>query len=642
MAVSDGPSARETQAPSTWERLRFPVAVLVVALVHLALMAYFNVGLLWSDHPYAGHDFDTHIHQTWRVLEGLEGWGKSWVYDPGLLIGYPHGVIFDADNKGWEIWTWWGTKLGLSRGFAFNTFVLAAHVTIPFVVYGSSRLFGLDRETALAAASCGIAFWFFDSWSHWCWWIGMVAYGWAGCFFLLPLALFYRYLEGRNLVWAGLAALTMGVAHTLHPYTFFMLVVPMLALYVRSFRDLKGWEHAVVVGIAVATVLTNLWWLRVAFSFWHYIQDSAYFGQGGLAYLPADFFGILIDSSSSGLIGTRTAFRVLFLIVCVVQLLRWRRQDDPRFVPFAWGVGAMFLLTYVGTYTPAAQIQPYRHVQPMGFLSVIPAGVLLRTWVRERPWKDWTPQLRVALLVGAVLASQQLARDVLYFGGASFRQTSKTASGRDFPMTQLGAGPFPDYRYQDYEVPEIVAWVRRVDRKSGRFLVEGPLLGEHLAWKTNAAILGGFTERNLGHAYANLFRISDQGRVSSRELDRYVRTYAVHWVVVETPDFLAPWWDEHEDVLERVGQFKTTRVYRVRRPTQLVRNGGGKARATTNKIEVNGSDPRTDVVLRFHWMEQLRCAPDCEIVRWELPGNKVGLIKVPAPHPADFTIENAY
>ena len=82
----------------------FALALLGVLGLHLACFLYFlPPSVWWTDQPMTGVDFETHIAQVWRVLEGLDGWGRTWVYDVRLLAGYPHGVLFDADNKGWEV-----------------------------------------------------------------------------------------------------------------------------------------------------------------------------------------------------------------------------------------------------------------------------------------------------------------------------------------------------------------------------------------------------------------------------------------------------------------------------------------------------------------------------------------------------------
>jgi predicted acyltransferase len=76
---------------------------LVLAGYALALLYFLPPRVLLSRQPVSGQELDTHVVQTFRVVEALERHGKSWAYDPQLLAGCPQGVIFDADNKAWEL-----------------------------------------------------------------------------------------------------------------------------------------------------------------------------------------------------------------------------------------------------------------------------------------------------------------------------------------------------------------------------------------------------------------------------------------------------------------------------------------------------------------------------------------------------------
>jgi hypothetical protein len=46
-------------------------------------------------------------------------------------------------------------------------------------------------------------------------------------------------------------------------------------------------------------------------------------------------------------------------------------------------------------------------------------------------------------------------------------------------------------------------------------------------------------------------------------------------------------------------------------------------------------------VIRFHWMETLRCRPGCKVERHPVAGDRVGFIRVPSPPPR-FEIYNSY
>jgi hypothetical protein len=625
----------------------FLAAVAAAVALHTALLFYFEPPkVIFAEKAIDTGDFQTHFHQALRVIEGIEGWGQTWVYDVNLLAGYPHGTIFDADNKGWELWTYALYRLGLPVGTAFNMFLLLAHLLLLPVVYGSARLFGLNRWGALAAMVMGSLLWFFDSFLHFCWIGGMVAYAMASYLFLLPLALFYRFIQpvtgSSRLHLALLTALLMGVGHIVHPYTFFIMLAPMAVLYLRASRDLGRVRQAAVLAIPVIVIGMNAYWLLVAIRFWHYILDSGFCGQTTLGYFPADFFGLLLDPTNTGLIGTRTGFRFLCLGAALATLWSWRREGDSRFGPFSLGIGLLLLLAYFGGYLePVTQIQPYRHVAAAAFLSTIPAAALFERLGRQRVLQRLPGLGRAAIIVLLLPALQHLARDVIYFFPEELPEVAPFVDGNR-PM--IAATGFPAHRSYRHTDPHpylylLVRWAEKREDRRGRILVQGGMDGEALAWMTDAEVLGGFQLLNLKHAHANLFRLHFQGEVDEQYLRRYLRNYAVRWVVITSPRV---WFDDKPGLLRLAARFAQYRIYRVEMEPDLFQQGSGEVKARTNRIEVRGTDPGQPLVLRYHWLETLVCEPDCELVPADNPMGGVDFIRIPAPHPRDLVIRNAY
>jgi hypothetical protein len=70
--------------------------------------------------------------------------------------------------------------------------------------------------------------------------------------------------------------------------------------------------------------------------------------------------------------------------------------------------------------------------------------------------------------------------------------------------------------------------------------------------------------------------------------------------------------------------------------------GSGQVRARTNTLDVQATAEHQDLVLSYHWHEALRCTPRCKVERFKIHRDPVGLIRIPAPHPASFTIYNSY
>jgi hypothetical protein len=622
----------------------------LLALHALAVDHFLPFEKVFSSALLQGGDYDTHIGQTLRVIEGLHGWGKSWVYDVKLLAGQPEGTIFDGDNKGWEIWTYAAMRLGLSQAYAFNTFVLVAMLACPLVVFAAARLFGLGVAASLLAGAMASTLWFFDSFCHWAWWIGMIAYAFASYFALLPLALFYRFVEHGSRRSAIGCALINGAAHLIHPYTFFMLAVPMLAIYLRARRRLSRGAHVGVLLIGAFTIGVNAFWLLPAFAHWHYILDSAYFGATGLQYIAGDFFNVLIDPDDSGVIGTRAGFRFLYVALATAGIALLHARRDPRALPFGAALATLFALGYFGTYIPGAlQIQPYRHVLPLGFFAVLPAAAFCQTLARERVLVRLGRPAQALLAVAAMVAVQHLVGEALYFTPELLREPDGLMHGDPSPLTAYGFMTSPHGRshihygvpadpWIDNSVEDVVRWIGANLPPGSRLLAEHMTIGERTAWKTHTEVMGGFRERNVQHSLANFFRRYGTKTVSDAELERYLRTYGIGWIVTlsRRQDF------ETSALLEKLPPIGQWSLYRTRFPVSPFAKNSGQLRARTNSIQVYSSNPTEDVVMRYHWHEALRCTPSCRVARSPVQDDAVGFIRVPAPHPPDFIVYNSY
>jgi hypothetical protein len=628
-------------------------AAVVAALgVHIALAAYFlDFKLVFAHAPIGGDDYNTHYAQTWRVIEGLRHWGRSWVYDIKLLAGQPEGTIFDADNKGWSLWTYALVRAGVSQPVAFNLFAAFVMLSVSPAIFGAARLFGFRFGTCVTAALLGSLLWYFDSFLHWAWWIGMVSYAFAAYFALIPLGLFYRFEQTRKLGYALLCAPVLGLAHLVHPYTFFILAVPMAVLYARSFRSFARRDHAAIVAIAVVTVAMNARWLLDALHHWHYILNSAYFAQARLSYLATDYLGQLRDPADSGMIGTRTGFRFLCLGLAACGLWQLRGERDPRFAPLAAAIGTLFVLAYLGALVPgAAQIQPYRHVIPLCFMLTLPAGYFVAQWATRDAARQASGTTRAVLVIAASIAVQHLVSDALYFMPTLMPKLAKMPDETVSPLSPYG---FPNLLPPDtplfvYRIPglavlqqsieEVEDWLVPRVAPGDRVLIDDPAFGERMAWRMPFEIIGGFRQRNLAHSHANLFR--DEGKYwSPAALADYLRTFAISWVITYVPrkDFEAASKD-----LRLMTVVHGFRIYRTQFPVSKVVGGAGKVLARTNRIEVLASDPNAPLLLSYHYHESLRCKPNCRVERGTVALDRVGLIKVPAPHPADLVIWNSY
>ena len=649
-AAERGPVPVPAVRPSP--RVGLWLAATGVILLHAALtQCFLPLSLVLGPEPIHGDDFDTHIGQTYKVLEGLQGWGRSWVYDPKLLAGQPEGTIFDGDNKAWELWTWVGVSLGASRELAFNSFVLAVFLAWPGLAFLGARLLGFSAGAAVLAAGLSSLGWFFDSFAHWVWWIGMVEYGAGTCFAIVPLALFYRFVRAPGLGLATGTAVALGAALIVHPYAFFILFAPMGCMYLAAARGFGRREHGLVAAIVAGCVALNLWWLLPAFAHWHYVLDSGFYAQAGPAFLVADFFDLLRDPSDTGVIGTRTGFRFLYLALSVAALVYWRRERDPRFVPFAALLGVCFALSYFAPFIPhARQIQPYRHALPLLFFAAVAAAGFVEHVLARRLLAGLPAAVNALLAVLAFGVVQHLAIQAAYFLPQLVPEARPLFDGTPALVNRYGFfNNFKAHTHMFYGLPrdpsfeagieDVERWVERRLPRGTRLLVDSMVLGERLAWKSHAEVMGGFELRNIDHSYANFFRRYGARRVDEATLEGYLRTFAISYVLLQRPrDDIA----KAERVLEAVPPIYPFHVYRSKLSDSKLLVNRGSVHASTNRIAVSGSDPNEDVVLSYHWHERLACLPRCRVVRQPNPLDRVGFIRVPAPHPERFVIRLVY
>jgi hypothetical protein len=623
----------------------------LVAL-HTALVDHFvPFREVFSARPLQGIDYDLHIGQVYRVVDALRGWGKTWAYDVQLLAGQPEGTITDAGSKGWELWTFALNSLGVPRAIAFNSFVLLVMLSAPILAGLAAHTFRLGRWTSLCAAAMTSTLWFFDSHLHWVWFVGMISWCFASCLAMLTLALFYRFAEQPSARWAATCSASLSIGLLIHPYTFFVLTPPLLAMYVRAFRRFGRREHALLLSIGVAPLAVNAYWLHNAAKHWHYILNSAFYAQARVEYVLCDVFEVLCNGADSGVIGTRTGFRFLYLALTVGGLIVLRRRRDDRVLPILSCLAPLYIVAYFGAYIPGMQqTQPYRQITPAMLLTTVPAAVFV-THLSQRSTLASLPAVWKALLAALcfALTQQLVATQVLYYMPEWIPWPKQHPDGARSPLSGYGYVSHPSLpvhvRYvlpHDPDVLErgtesIIRWLERNGAPGDRVLIENAVLGERVAWRTGFEVLGGFFERNIQHVDANYFRLHRSSAATPEEIAVYLQRYAVRWVVSARREFA-----ELPELLQPVIAIQESRIYRTRVPVNRVLHGGGGVFAAENVIRVEGSDPVQPLVLSYHWHEALRCKPDCRVERHAVDIDRVGFIRIPAPHPSNITIWNSY
>lgn len=604
-----------------------------------------------SDRPLQGVDYDLHIGQIYRVVEALQRWGKTWLYDVQLLAGHPEGTILDAGSKGWELWTYLLVSCGVPRATAFNLFVLVQLWLAPVWIYLAGVSFRMTKAASVVAAAMSGTLLLFDSHLHWLWFVGMISWTGASCLAMYTLGLFFRFSERPRPFIAVACAFALGTTLLIHPYTFFELAPPMAALYARAFKKLRRAEHLWVVAIALSALVENAYWLHNAAGQWHYILNSAYYAQARPTFLVCDFFDVLCSGPDTGVIGTRTGFRFLYLALGVSGLLLWRQARERCLLPITTAIVTLYGVSYLGQMLPGMdQTQPYRQITPAMLFTCLPAAALVTAEsLRAQIRRGGVVVRGIVAALSFALLQQLLATQALYFFPELVPTPPDHPDGARSPLSGYGHVSHPALPdHVAYKLPhdasvlekgmeECIRWLEQHTQPGERILVQSGVLGERLAWRTQLEVIGGFFERNEKHAEANYFRKYKTYVPEPRELEHYLRTFAITWIISTRPEFR-----RDASVATHAATAGACPISRTTFSTTKVLDGGGSASASANSIQVRGSDPSRALVISYHWHEALRCRPNCRVERSAIDIDPVGFIRIPAPHPADLEIWNSY
>jgi hypothetical protein len=674
--------------------------------VHLLLMAYaFPVADLLGDRPYASPDYQTHFRQTTMLTRVLDEHGKLWGYDPGMLAGHPVGLIFDVDNKLHFLFSYALHKAGLPLGAAFNLFTFVTCLLAPLSLWLAARMFRLAPREQLVALAFGILLWHLDSAAS-AWRGGMVSFCMVSHGSIAVLGLYYRMLdpdEPRR--WRYLLALLLLLPLNLltHVWSFAILVVPMVGLYLYAWRRrmLGTRGHLMVWGLAAFSLAANLHWLAPALLRYELIAPSGVVGQANPLYIISDWFGLLVDPINTGFSIPHTLFRFAAICAAALTLWGWRRklydqfgilrapghtqsavgagaradvgegveqraeeppstaikQRDPRFFIAALSLGYLFGMAYIASLIPVLrETEPYRFVLPASLL----AGVFGAPWwarvLSREQWRALSRPARVLVVVLVILLIPRVAEHVTYF----IPELAPAAKLPPIVVHRAAAAPTsvlpserkdPDWLPRGWRLRgvsdgmmQLADHINKECKEEGRLLVQHWAIAEFLGWATDRPIIGGFPDRRLIHEAANVLRRPTDPRFHGKELADYLARYNIRYVITTDP---VPALESRRDLMVPLKLLFPNRIYKVRHNATYVARGQGKVKATLNRIEVTGARPAPGtqaILLRFHHMDSLRCRPRCEVLQTPIPHDPAGFITVVGKPrlPERFVIEHHY
>lgn len=620
-------------------RRLYTAAALVQAF---AFVCFARPWLLFGRDPVCSIDYALHIYQVDRAMKAFRGWHQLWAWDPQSLAGQIPGVHEDLTSKGTELWVIALSSLGVSSGFAFNLVIALTHLSVPFIAYAAARLFRLDRVERAVATLLWVVLWWFDSFFHWAWWVGMISWALASCLIVLVVALLYRATEDHDRRCYAALIGVLPVLALVHPFAGLTLAVPCAVAYGRVARRLARWEHLLLALAALVALSTAAIWIRPALAFKHYLGDVDTFFRPTLSYFFYDAFDLTRDGINTG-VPVRTWMRTACWIGAAVALHRWRKAGDARWAPLAALIVFGVLLAYVSGYLwTARQTQPYRNIGPAMLAAAIPAAIVLRRSFSPDTFRGLAPAARVAFVLLACAVVPRVVRDVVYYVPELLPARTPRALTDAFAssLVQLPGEPTPIPLRHEVAPEDWRQLAVHLDDKYasiGRVAVTDWVLAEYLTTATRTPILGGIPERPIPHVDAHPARYAGVPARSVAELEAYLERYAVAAVVVDGA--FGPL-DVMREALDPAGAIGGVRIYRPKRTPSYFAAGSGRVEQSLNLLRV--SEAKGDeVVLRFHWLDTLRCRPGCTLERAETPGVRMGFLRVKNP-PPEFDIFNSY
>jgi hypothetical protein len=605
----------------------FALVAAAVLLAHAALVFVFlPPRVAFSPEPILETDYAHHYHAVAAVVATMEREGRAWAYDPSFCAGYPEGTLFDVDLKLVELAVFALSRIGVGVGRAFNLVVLASFLAAPVLLLGACRNFGWPRTPAILVLASGVLLWHgspmivaFDA-------QGMFAFVLATYWALYAVSSLDRYLRAPG--WASYAALVAAVAIGLHVHILmpFLLLGPVLAIYLPALRAIPIRRHALLLLAAALAALANAWWIRTVIRFYPFRLITTLHEPPSWRGLAAFTTQLTSPPIVAGLLGA-----LGFVIVRAER----RAVAVMGLASLAW----FFFLSDLSSGLPLlSTLEPERFRIPLAVFGLVGAALGASTVLAD-PARYRLPS-RVAVLVAA---------GVLY---------------------QRGLRPYAPhltrFRATEADFAPLVSWLDQHTTKDARVALmdttPGFLAPARLLHYVDRAFIGGpFTQFDMAHNYANItqyrFFTQKMSEVTKEDVARYADVYNIGWIVTTT----APTCEKFASftpVLEKVAAFDIEErapdvrarifdreavhpvcAFEVKRAPGWFLEGSGELEAGLDRIVVRGASPGR-VALKFHWLGTFAVDPPLPLVRRKVERSSVGFIEVDNGATTDFVIRN--
>lgn len=593
----------KTVAASSPSSAYYRLVYALLLLAQLAAISWaFPITELLTDTPFTYRDHPTHLYRI-TVSKQLAEEGEIIGYDPYFSAGSPAGI---TENAAAKIPAFMAV-LGVDPVIAWKLYAFVTSLLAPGMLVIAAALLGLSRKATAWVAVIALLFWwasiFRMFYSN-----GLVSFNFASYFAIPFLALVHRYATHsfRN---PGSAAVSLGVlggiATIIHPlFPILVAAGSAITLWINR-RSMTRRSTALIFLVVPAVVLaTNWFWFEPVF----FTKPYVWVGYGGHL---TEFNPSLIWYELAGIWASPYFGSKMYLLCVIGGIAAWLlvKSREARAIIVAFGLSGIFLILFaaLGAAIPGVGglTQPNRFGGSGYLFIAIPAAIGLS----RLDWRPFARSFRVHLWATIPVAL------LLAYNINEMRRELSYA-----PIPHYGARP-PEVRGLQAKSAYILDWLKtHTDRKArilfetsnSRFYDTGHLAGVLALWSGRAFIGGPLPMQFYAGFWDHTLFGRDISEFTPDEFMRHMAIYNVGWIIAyhkETKSFL-----EGFGRIRKVDDQFGISFYEVELDdyTHILQGEGRLVSWRTNRLEFSGLEG-DKVILKFHYMEGLRCTPQCDV-----------------------------
>jgi hypothetical protein len=433
----------------------------------------------------------------------------------------------------------------------------------------------------------------------------------------------------------------------MHILSFVHIALPVLILFAAYYREMTVRQKVAILCIPLIAGLANWYWIAPLLQFFNEktIQPGDYEFNLQIKSLlePLQVYIVQRKSIDYSLpVLNSTFIDVLVLAFSGSGFYCWyNKRSFHLIISFVSAFLFVFVIAFYGSHTVFfAQLQPERFTLPLTLLLILPASIGIHAAGAALLRRRSTPGAVFILCAAFVLLYRPVVRPFFTFYQIKpFRLSCVFPDSLRLLLKSLETHTTREGRIL-IEDSEFLRFVSPFHKYYG-----GHFPGLFPEYLQREYLCGPRPMYPVQHSYASFVR----GVLFDKELSDYSRelleerfaAYNVKWIVCwyeESKNYFA----RFPDYIHKLADIDDFSIYEVKRQPTFFIKGRGTARADYNRIELeNIIAEDNEIILSYHWMQDLKAVPEGTIERVFLEGDPVGFIKIKNP-PRSLEVVNGY